>query len=242
MSLTFQQLRPEFYQYMINVGGIAPKTAKDYISRLNFLSNSHEIDVNISEQKLREILDIEDALRLSREKYATKKAIGDLSAGLRKFLAFSQFNYAEHIEKQIKTEINAIESKTDLSLTTKENVIQSRVGQGAFRKNLISIWECCSFSGCNMIDILVASHIKPWRMSDNKERMDPFNGFLLLPNFDKLFDKGYITVERNGRIRLSKYIQAENKEQLNLTALTAVQIQEQHKSYLEFHNKTIFMG
>ena len=30
------------------------------------------------------------------------------------------------------------------------------------------------------------SHIKPWRDADNQERLDAYNGLLLLPNYDKL--------------------------------------------------------
>ena len=47
-------------------------------------------------------------------------------------------------------------------------------------------------SGITSTWILIASHIKPWRVSNNNERLDVYNGLLLLPNLDKLFDKGYI--------------------------------------------------
>lgn len=38
-----------------------------------------------------------------------------------------------------------------------------------------------------------ASHIKPWRISDNRERLDKFNGLLLTPALDLLFDAGFIS-------------------------------------------------
>lgn len=242
MSVFFEKTQAEFYQYMINVGGIAPKTARDYISRLKFLAEHHQLDSKISEDEVRIILEKESLHRLNREKYSSKKAISDFSAGLRKFLDFVRFDYSKHIQSQIDAEISNIESRADLTATMKETVIQSRIGQGVFRKDLVKAWGRCSFSGCDMVDILVASHIKPWRVSDDKERIDPFNGLLLLPNFDKLFDKGYITVEQSGKVKLSKYIQGENIEKLNLANLISIPIQERHKPYLEFHNKVIYMG
>ena len=45
----------------------------------------------------------------------------------------------------------------------------------------------------NEESLLIASHIKPWAVSDSKERIDPNNGFILSPLYDKLFDRGYIT-------------------------------------------------
>jgi putative restriction endonuclease len=65
--------------------------------------------------------------------------------------------------------------------TTRDSVIKSRLGQGEYRRNLIEVWGGCSVTGCKTIEILRASHIKPWRFSSNSERLDPYNGLLLLP-------------------------------------------------------------
>lgn len=37
--------------------------------------------------------------------------------------------------------------------------------------------------------LLIASHIKPWAASDEKEKIDPKNGFMFTPTFDFLFDR-----------------------------------------------------
>ena len=58
--------------------------------------------------------------------------------------------------------------------------------------------------------LLVASHIKPWRDADNIERLDQYNGFLLLPNLDKVFDLGFITFRATGEIIVSKQIESIN--------------------------------
>lgn len=47
---------------------------------------------------------------------------------------------------------------------------------------------------------LIASHIKPWRVSDNVERLEGTNGLLLSPHVDKLFDKGWISFSDDGKV------------------------------------------
>jgi 5-methylcytosine-specific restriction protein A len=54
--------------------------------------------------------------------------------------------------------------------------------------------------------LLKASHIKPWRDSDNAERLDIYNGLLLIPNLDSAFDKGYISFDDGGKIIISDMI------------------------------------
>ncbi|MEI6914209.1 MAG: HNH endonuclease signature motif containing protein, partial [Armatimonadota bacterium] len=45
---------------------------------------------------------------------------------------------------------------------------------------------------------LIASHIKPWRESNNDERLAGGNGLLLTPSIDHLFDRGFITFGEYG--------------------------------------------
>jgi len=54
-----------------------------------------------------------------------------------------------------------------LEITSRAAVIQSRIGQGLFRARLIDYWGGCAISGCKQLELLKASHIKPWRVSNN---------------------------------------------------------------------------
>jgi len=121
-------------------------------------------------------------------------------AGLESFKKY----FDKSINNNIANDIQDIIEKNDIKTTEKESLIQCRIGQGKFRENLINLWQGCSVTGVKMISLLVASHIKPWCYSDNKERLDPFNGFLLLPNIDKAFDMGYISFDEKGMILISK--------------------------------------
>ncbi len=88
--------------------------------------------------------------------------------------------------------------------TEKERLMLARVGQGQFRKQLLSRWGTCSVLGCGPDTALVASHIVPWRSClNNRERLDVNNGLLLSPNLDKLFDRGLISFADDGALLVS---------------------------------------
>ena len=89
--------------------------------------------------------------------------------------------------------------------TEKERLLLARVGQGAFRKKLITRWGKCSVMGCGPETALVASHIVSWRTCEsNEERLDVNNGLLLSPNLDKLFDRRLIAFSDNGALLVSQ--------------------------------------
>lgn len=94
-----------------------------------------------------------------------------------------------------------------------------------------------------MMPILVASHIKPWCDCNNTQRLDMYNGLLLLPNFDKLFDKGYITFNLKGKLVCSNLLDREVRELLGITQnLQLRKLEERHIEYLRYHNEYRFMG
>lgn len=76
--------------------------------------------------------------------------------------------------------------------TQKEALIQARIGQGRFRADVTELWgkgEVCTLTGISLPELLIASHIKPWRESNDEQRLDPANGLLLAVHADKLFDR-----------------------------------------------------
>ncbi|QQC65539.1 HNH endonuclease [Paraburkholderia ginsengisoli] len=77
-------------------------------------------------------------------------------------------------------------------ITEREQLAKARVGQGRFRADVTTKWgrgEVCALTGIAISEMLVASHIKPWRDSENHERLDPMNGLLLAAHADRLFDR-----------------------------------------------------
>lgn len=86
-----------------------------------------------------------------------------------------------------------------------ETSIKARVNQSFFRSTILSSYNLkCCITGLSIPAFLVASHIKPWSI-DIDNRTNPHNGLCLNSLHDKAFDKGFITVEPDFIIRVSKY-------------------------------------
>lgn len=96
--------------------------------------------------------------------------------------------------------------RTDLSLedTIRNASIQARRGQGIFRSNVQKMEKACRLTGITNPALLIASHIRPWRSCETADqRLDGANGLLLTPDADLLFDRGFISFEDSGEVRVS---------------------------------------
>ena len=137
-----------------------------------------------------------------------------------------------------KQDIDAVLSDLTLTNTQKSILITSRVGQGKYRDKLVEYWNGCSVTGCKQIRLLVASHIKPWAMSNDDERLDLYNGFLLLPNIDKAFDKGCISFDSSGSILISSDFR--EFELFGVTSKMKILMSDKHQPYLDYHRQNIY--
>jgi len=145
-------------------------------------------------------------------------------------------SFEDFVERQ---DIREIEQAKGLLATEREALVKARRGQGKFRSDLIEFWKGCALSGCAVTEVLRASHIQPWKLSDNAERLDSHNGLLLAATFDALFDRGLISFDRNGVILISETLTSEERERLSLRddlCLLKTPSQKQSK-YLAGHRR-----
>ena len=156
------------------------------------------------------------------------------SSALAKFGEYLSEGYGSDVE----SDIDVILDDEKLSKTERRDLVKCRIGQGTFRQKLISYWNGCAVTDFKDINLLVASHIKPWRSSSNAERLDPFNGLLLTPNLDKAFDAGLITFEADGAISLSPLLT--EPEKLGITAHMRVALSVKHGPFMKFHRESVF--
>lgn len=124
--------------------------------------------------------------------------------------------------------------------TEAERIVVQRVGQDLFRAALLDYWQgrCC-VTGLNITELLRASHIKPWAAceSDN-ERLDVFNGLLLAPHIDALFDGGWISFSDDGRVLASEALPSDAAAHLGVRTDWGVEgLQAAHRRYLAFHRR-----
>lgn len=142
---------------------------------------------------------------------------------------------------QIAQEIADIDNQ-NLSKTEKETLIKSRLGQGKFRDDLAAVHVGkCQLSGVDKLDLLRASHIKPWKDSGDDERLDVDNGLLLSVQYDLLFDKGYISFNDDGEILISDRITSDEKRiyQLN-DEMKIVMRSDRQRGFMQHHRERFF--
>ena len=163
------------------------------------------------------------------------------SSALKKYKAFLQD--AEYLRPFVVSDLDDIQADPTLGETEKLRLTAARVGQGKYRSDLIRLWNGhCSVTGYTDSRVLIASHIKPWFAASNKERLDPFNGFLLTPNLDKAFDIGLITFnpKDQGRIVFSKAIIEPVELGINDKMFVPL-LNERVADYLNYHKNEVFI-
>jgi hypothetical protein len=154
-------------------------------------------------------------------------------------------SYSKPVDLVISEPVEEYLIKRIPTVTERMGLVTSRVGQGAYRKSLLYRWEFkCAVTKYNKADILIASHIVPWKDSSNEERLDVDNGILLSPNYDALFDQHLISFENSGRIILSDSLTKSNYTQLGVDGKeTIMNLSAGNFTYLEKHRlnfSTIF--
>ncbi len=141
-------------------------------------------------------------------------------------------------------ELEEILSDARMPDTEREAIVLARRGQGVFRSRVSEIERRCRITGATNPDYLRASHTKPWRESNNFERLDGENGLLLTPDADLLFDRGYISFESNGDVLVSPVVDRFALDQMGITPAMLRNVgtfSEGQRQYLEFHRAQIFL-
>ncbi|MCW8348395.1 HNH endonuclease [Vibrio sp. ZSDZ65] len=231
-----------YYQWLLDLGK-SEKTASNYLGAVrgsisNWLMDANEICEPLTEVKsYREFVRLDEKARmLETFKQRDSKGKGMYSAAL---VHYNNF-LADLAKVDVNADIRQVMSDKKLTETEKTILVNTRVGQGNFRSQLIQMWGGCALTGYKNTQLLLASHIKPWRDSNNEERLDKYNGLLLLANLDKAFDLGFISFDNQGKVMISKYL--EKPEVIGLNECMSFPIVSQHKRYLEHHRGMLFKG
>lgn len=141
-----------------------------------------------------------------------------LWATIEEKLSFEHMLKASGINAAAKDDIKEINNQKSLDESTKQRLVDARLGQGKFRTQLMTLWGwCCAVTGSTTSEALRASHILPWSKSDNRERLDPCNGLPLNAGIDALFDRFLVTFEDDGTMTVSKSVSASERAILGLT-------------------------
>lgn len=149
---------------------------------------------------------------------------------------FNEYENIFSLEK-IDKEIDDV----NVSDTERVSVIKARIGQGEYRKKLLDMCPFCPFTLVSDERVLIASHIKPWVKSNTFEKTDPYNGFMLTPNFDLLFDRGFLSFTDDKKTILSPFLSKMTYSKLGISDNKFIPHlpTEGREKYLEYHRNNI---
>lgn len=237
----------EFSEWMNENTSLADSSIYKYTRAVNTISNEmldkHVIYKSLFEMSCVE-LDIAVSNIFNNEAFVRKNTVGNnmYSNSLKQFRFFLRESVEDDTEEK-KIEATILESPI-LTATEKQMLIKARIGQGTFRDGLIKKYEGrCVVTGIDKAKILIASHIKPWALCNNEERIDTENGLLLCPNMDKLFDYGLITFTDDGKLNISSFVGKQNIERLHISRDMIVDLKASKRllDYMDYHRDTLFV-
>ncbi|MCG7938891.1 MAG: HNH endonuclease [Candidatus Thiodiazotropha lotti] len=223
--------------------GLSESSVKKYEGAISGAMTEWAIDGDLIEGPLTSIQShsrfesVATALReLPIYQMRNKRGHSMYNSALNKFTEYLK----EGFDSDIESDLESILLETDATDTEKASLLKTRIGQGNFRQKLIALWGGCAVTGYKDPAMLVASHIKPWKVASNLERLDQYNGLLLLPTLDKAFDTGLISFDKSGSIMISPLL--ENPELLGVSVDMIVKLKTQHQEYMKFHREQVYRG
>jgi len=161
---------------------------------------------------------------------------------------------AEQLDDAVERSLSLDSTLAD---TVRSSSILARRGQGVFRRNVQSVERACRVTGIDNPALLLASHIKPWRVCRTAdERLDGMNGLMLTPDVDLLFDRGFISFADDGDVLVSRRVDARDLGRLGLAHLTpldqfglreaqrgwgTVGFADRQRRYLDYHRAEVFI-
>ena len=174
---------------------------------------------------------------------AAMKVLGDdgrVRFYLRLFVDY--FGREEHPSVEVEVE-EKIEAEP-ISTTEKEQLSKARIGQGKYRQDLLDQCPFCPITMVSDDRLLIASHIKPWAKSDDREKLDPKNGFMFTPTYDYLFDRGFISFTDDKKMLVSPWLSKMTCSKLSLVdqRLYTQLPTEGRTHYLAYHRGSRFKG
>jgi hypothetical protein len=121
--------------------------------------------------------------------------------------------------------------------TEAERLVIQRIGQDVFRDALMHYWGGrCPLTGITDPVLLRASHIVPWADCNDEQRLDVHNGLLLSALWDAAFDKGLISFDDDGTLRVSATLSETAQQALGVASVAPLAgLRDAHRANLAAH-------
>lgn len=139
----------------------------------------------------------------------------------------SEEAYDKLIERKKEKIISERESLLPESATEAIRSVRVRQVQSFFRATVLAAYNgTCAITGIALRDLLTASHIIPWSISETR-RADPSNGLCLNALHDRAFDRGLLTIDEQWKIVIANSL------------LKISNIEFQRHSFAEIHGQPL---
>lgn len=172
--------------------------------------------------------------------------LADLAALLRRAASLSQALPNQAVSDYHAAVAQAVEAMpAEARGSEVERLVRQRVGQARYRDALLAYWGgACAVTGINVPEVLRASHAKPWaECADDAERLDAFNGFLLVANLDALFDRFLISFDDAGHLLTSTRLSPSDLPGLGIhSGMRLRWLASEHRHYLQWHRERFLLG
>jgi len=235
-----EDLSVQFQRWLLAMGK-SDRTANSYVGAIKGTISKWAAEAHATDQNLISIQSY-DAINQVAEELAQYSVFNERNAKGKQMYSAALNAYrdflADTCQVRLTEDIEEIVRNKTIDDTQKARLVNTRIGQGQFREDLIRYWRGCAVTGYPAKQFLVASHIKPWRDSSNEERLNKYNGILLLPNLDKAFDLGYISFEYKGMIKISNFI--ESPLMLGIRPELHIALTPEHEDFMAYHREHVF--
>lgn len=207
---------------------LSTKNTNNILRNLDYISTLSNCNFNfesyLSQEKYDQIIkEIHEMMRTSILHTTASKDLYDFRVALN---FYRQFVHSSILKGVNKEEILSILQEIEMRLTLEKS-----------RNQLLKQHPACAISNSKMKELLVATPIKPWISSSQLERMDSYNYLLLLPNFDLLFRKNYISFTEEGKIIFSNLLTPHDREIFQLSDSIQIKLDEKSFVYMDYHRR-----
>jgi putative restriction endonuclease len=175
-------------------------------------------------------------------------ALGHLLLALMDVQVFPDFSTGAYVQDaginhDAIDDIHEIEEDTSIPETQRVQLAKARIGQGLFRKRVLLVDPLCRVTGVSDQRLLIASHIKPWRDANNAERVNGYNGMMLSPHVDALFDEHLISFEDDGKMLVHTSLPRDVLERWSIDpAKRVATFRPEQSAFLAYHRKCFVTG
>ena len=166
----------------------------------------------------------------------SERALGNLLAHAARLARTLPDLPRQNYEQAVAEELYYLSKST--ASTEVERLVRQRVGQNVYKESLMDYWGgACVVTGIAVPELLRASHARAWsECTTDADRLNVFNGFLLVAHLDALFDRHLMTFSTTGEAVFAPSISTEVKLRLGITdSLKLRWLSPGHEPFLTEH-------